>query len=119
MLFDGGWPDAPHRTLRNSTVEAWERAGCPAPPARPGEGELVARGADGRPIQRYAADAPVADATGDVEALALYAGQSAGVVKHARSAAAIVQELVAGAASAISSAAARAGEPSEAVIQHR
>src|SRR5204863_2301353 len=24
-LFDRGWPDAPHRTLRNSTVEAWER----------------------------------------------------------------------------------------------
>ena len=22
-LFDRGWPDAPHRTLRNSTVEAW------------------------------------------------------------------------------------------------
>lgn len=30
-LFDRGWPDAPHRTLRNSTVEAWERAGRPAP----------------------------------------------------------------------------------------
>jgi nitronate monooxygenase len=29
-LFDRGWPDAPHRTLRNSTVEAWERAGRPA-----------------------------------------------------------------------------------------
>jgi NAD(P)H-dependent flavin oxidoreductase YrpB (nitropropane dioxygenase family) len=30
-LFDGGWPDAPHRTLRSSTIEMWEHAGrrCP------------------------------------------------------------------------------------------
>jgi NAD(P)H-dependent flavin oxidoreductase YrpB (nitropropane dioxygenase family) len=34
-LFDRGWPDAPHRTLRNSTVHAWERAGRPAAPDRP------------------------------------------------------------------------------------
>jgi nitronate monooxygenase len=104
-LFDGGWPHAPHRTLRNSTVEAWERAGRPAAPARPGEGDVVARTRDGRPIHRYAADAPVAGATGDVEALALYAGQSAGIVKHARPASEIVHELVAGAAHAFSSAA--------------
>ena len=24
IVFDRGWPDAPHRTLRNSTVEAWD-----------------------------------------------------------------------------------------------
>jgi len=35
-LFDRGWPDAPHRTLRNSTVEAWEQAGRPASGSRPG-----------------------------------------------------------------------------------
>jgi DNA-binding NarL/FixJ family response regulator len=28
-LFDRGWPGAPHRTLRNSTVQASERAGRP------------------------------------------------------------------------------------------
>ena len=28
--FDGGWPDAPHRVLSNSTLQAWERAGRPA-----------------------------------------------------------------------------------------
>jgi NAD(P)H-dependent flavin oxidoreductase YrpB (nitropropane dioxygenase family) len=36
-LFDRGWPAAPHRTLRNSTVEAWERAGRPASGSRPGD----------------------------------------------------------------------------------
>jgi nitronate monooxygenase len=29
-LFDVGWPKAPHRVLRNSTVTAWEAAGRPA-----------------------------------------------------------------------------------------
>ena len=29
-LFDIGWPNAPHRVLRNSTVAAWEAAGRPA-----------------------------------------------------------------------------------------
>jgi hypothetical protein len=28
-LFDIGWPKAPHRVLRNSTVTAWEAAGRP------------------------------------------------------------------------------------------
>ena len=28
--FDGGWPDAPHRVLRNATLTAWEAAGRPA-----------------------------------------------------------------------------------------
>jgi hypothetical protein len=65
---------------------------------------VVACARDGRHIYRYGADAPLAGATGDVEALALYAGQSAGIVRHARPAAAIVDELMVGAASAFSSA---------------
>ena len=40
-LFDGGWPDAPHRTLRNSTVGVWERAGRPPTGTRPGEGDVL------------------------------------------------------------------------------
>ena len=36
--FDGGWPDAPHRVIRNSTLAGWEAARCPAAPDRPGEG---------------------------------------------------------------------------------
>jgi NAD(P)H-dependent flavin oxidoreductase YrpB (nitropropane dioxygenase family) len=34
-LFDRGWPNAPHRTLRNSTVRACERAGRPGAPTAP------------------------------------------------------------------------------------
>lgn len=41
-LFDVYWPDAPHRVLRNSTVDAWGAAGRPPSGERSGEGELVA-----------------------------------------------------------------------------
>jgi NAD(P)H-dependent flavin oxidoreductase YrpB (nitropropane dioxygenase family) len=102
-VFDGGWPDSPHRALRNSTVEAWERAGRPAAPGRPGEGDVVARAPDGACLYRYGAEIPVRGATGDVEALAHYAGQSAGIVEHVRPAATIVDELVRGAAEALGS----------------
>jgi hypothetical protein len=40
-LFDIRWPNAPHRTLRNRTVEAWEAAGRPPTGQRPGEGEVI------------------------------------------------------------------------------
>jgi NAD(P)H-dependent flavin oxidoreductase YrpB (nitropropane dioxygenase family) len=102
-VFDGGWPDSPHRALRNSTVEAWERAGRPAAPGRPGEGDVVARAPDGACLYRYGAEIPVRGATGDVEALAHYAGQSAGIVEDVQPAATIVDELVRGAAEALGS----------------
>jgi nitronate monooxygenase len=97
-LFDRGWLDAPHRTLRNSTVRAWERAGRPAAPERPGEGDVVARAPDGNRLYRYGPDPAVGGATGDVEALALYAGQSAGIVRDLLPAPAIVEELTTDAA---------------------
>ena len=62
---------------------------------------MVAHAPDGTCLYRYGANAPVSGTTGDVEALALYAGQSAGIIKDVRPAAAIVDELVAGAAEAL------------------
>ncbi len=100
-LFDRGWPHAPHRTLRNSTVRAWEGAGRPDEPNRPGEGGVIAHGPDGKPLYRYGPEPPAAGTTGDVEALALYAGQSAGLVKELLPAADIVDELVTGAVRAL------------------
>jgi NAD(P)H-dependent flavin oxidoreductase YrpB (nitropropane dioxygenase family) len=95
--FDGGWPDAPHRVLRNSTLDAWERAGRPARPTRPGEGELLAHAPDGTALYRYDATPPMPGVTGDVEALALYAGQSAAIVDELQPAAQIVDQMVTGA----------------------
>jgi NAD(P)H-dependent flavin oxidoreductase YrpB (nitropropane dioxygenase family) len=94
-LFDGGWPDAPHRVLRNSTVEAWEAAGRPAPGARPGEEDDIAARPDGSPIKRYASATPHFSTTGDIEALPNWAGQGVGLVTRTQPAAEIVAELVA------------------------
>jgi nitronate monooxygenase len=95
-VFDGGWPDAPHRTLRNSTLEAWAQAGSPAPGSRPGEGEILARRRDGSGVPRYASALPLAEMEGEIEGLSLWAGQSVGLVSRVRPAAEIVAELAAG-----------------------
>jgi nitronate monooxygenase len=94
-LFDVGWPEAPHRALRNTTVDAWEAAGRPEPGARPGEGEDVAARADGSAIKRYSSSTPHSSMTGDLETLPNWAGQGVGLVTQAQSAAEIVRELVA------------------------
>jgi NAD(P)H-dependent flavin oxidoreductase YrpB (nitropropane dioxygenase family) len=94
-LFDRGWPDAPHRVLRNSTVEAWEQAGQPASGSRPGEEDEPASRADGSPINRYSASTPTAAMGGDVEPLPHWAGQGVGLVTREESAADVVTSLVA------------------------
>jgi len=94
-LFDVGWPDAPHRALKNSTVRLWEEAGRPASGARPGEGEPVAARADGSPVPRYSSSPPRQGMTGDLEALALYAGQGAALVREVLPAGEIVRTMAA------------------------
>lgn len=74
ICFDGMWPDAPHRTLRNSTFMGWDAAGRPTAGGRPGEGEVILREADGTEVPRYSAMLPTRDSQGDWEAAALYAG---------------------------------------------
>jgi NAD(P)H-dependent flavin oxidoreductase YrpB (nitropropane dioxygenase family) len=88
-LFDVGWP-APHRVLRNSTYERWEAGGCPPSGRRPGEGEEVAPG-----IPRYAVNMPLAGVEGDVEAMAMYAGQGVGAIDAVEPAGAIVERYAA------------------------
>lgn len=92
-LFDGGWPDAPHRAIRTATVERWEAAGRPPAGSRPGEGEIVGTGAAGEPIYRYWDMLPGPATKAVMDDLALYAGQSAGVVHTVQPAAEIVRQL--------------------------
>ena len=87
-LFDVGWPASPHRVLRNSTYKRWEAAGGPPSGERPAEDEDVASG-----IPRYAANLPLAGMEGDVEAMAMYAGQSVGAIAEVEPAAAIVERF--------------------------
>ena len=93
-VFESGWPNAPHRTLRNSTLTNWEASGSPPSGSRPGEGEAIAIWTDdGTPITRYSAASPGPEVTGEVEAMALYAGQSTGLVSRLQSAHDIVKEM--------------------------
>jgi nitronate monooxygenase len=92
-LYDVGWPGSPHRALRNSTARAWEAAGRPPAGQRPGEGDVIAHFASGEPIVRYEPAPPMAGTTGDIEALSMWAGQSAALARKPQSAADIVAEL--------------------------
>jgi NAD(P)H-dependent flavin oxidoreductase YrpB (nitropropane dioxygenase family) len=93
-LFDRGWAEAPHRALRNSTVEAWEQAGRPPSGSRPGEDDEPATRPNGTPINRYASATPAAMMGGDVEPLPHWAGQGVGLVTREEPAADIVRSLV-------------------------
>jgi nitronate monooxygenase len=93
-LYEVGWPDAPHRAIRNSTAEMWEAAGEPPPGSRPGEGEVIAHFASGEEILRYSPAPPLVGTTGEIEALSLWAGQSVALARQSQPAAEIVAELV-------------------------
>lgn len=81
-------PLSPHRVLRSAlqAAEALDEDVI---------GEMNLDGARS-PVPRFSPDNPTADATGHVEAMALYAGQGVGSVRRREPAAAIVADLSAG-----------------------
>jgi nitronate monooxygenase len=93
-LFDGGWENAPHRTIRNSTIIEWERAKSPKSGQRPHEGEIIGESLTGACIKRYDDTIPLEETTGDLEAMALYAGQSLGLIEGILPAAEIIQQII-------------------------
>lgn len=52
--FDGGWPNATHRVIRNSLFNAWESAGRPQPGGRLRENQLLTEGDVSGEIMKYA-----------------------------------------------------------------
>jgi nitronate monooxygenase len=96
-LFDVGWPDAPHRALRNKTVEEWEAAGCPPSGQRPGEGEVIGIRHlpwGDRPWHRYEVGMLSPDFEGDPEYAVMWAGESVDAVRDVKPAAEILRDLV-------------------------
>jgi nitronate monooxygenase len=91
--FDGNWPYALHRVLRNATLASWEAAGCPPTGRRPGEGDVVARQQTGAAVIRYVDTPPNFDMQGNVMACCLYAGTGVGKITDVRPAGALVKEL--------------------------
>jgi nitronate monooxygenase len=97
VLFDIGWPDAPHRVLRNKAVVEWEAASRPASGQRPGEGVIIgtiALGGTTIEVPRYSVFPPLSSFTGDMEYNALYAGESCSLVNDIKPAGQIIQDLV-------------------------
>jgi NAD(P)H-dependent flavin oxidoreductase YrpB (nitropropane dioxygenase family) len=96
ILFGGGWPNAPHRVLRTSFVDQWLAKPERGNENRPDE-PVVAEsrlGGEVFPIRRFMVFPPNRETTGAVETMALYAGQSAGLVREQKPAGQIVAELM-------------------------
>jgi NAD(P)H-dependent flavin oxidoreductase YrpB (nitropropane dioxygenase family) len=95
-LFSVGW-DAPHRALRSS-IEA----------ARSLASEIVGStewGGNTIPIERFSVMSPDRETTGEIRAMALYAGRSVEHAREAKPAREIVAELMGGAEALLRSAA--------------
>jgi NAD(P)H-dependent flavin oxidoreductase YrpB (nitropropane dioxygenase family) len=95
ILFGHGWPNAPHRTLRTRFVEQWLGNESRAQESRPDE-PVIGRTSIGDqefPIQRFMSFPPSTRVSGDIESMALLAGQTVGLVKEIKSAATLVREL--------------------------
>jgi nitronate monooxygenase len=93
VCFQGGWPNAPHRALRNRTFVMWDAAGCPPAGKRPGEGDVLATRPDGSQILRYQTASYGRELQGAVEECALFAGLGVDFVKDLPPAAELVERL--------------------------
>jgi nitronate monooxygenase len=94
VCFQDGWVNAPHRVLRNATLEMWEAAGCPPPGKRPGEGDVLTTNAvTGATKRRYGTGSPGPDDRGATQELVLYAGAGVGAIRDVPTAGDLVVRL--------------------------
>jgi nitronate monooxygenase len=94
VCFQNEWANAPHRALRNRTLEMWEAAGCPPAGKRPGEGDILATNAiTGAMKRRYSAVTPEPDDRGSLLEMCLYAGQGVDAIRDIPSAGELVARL--------------------------
>ena len=105
-LFVINWPKgAPVRVLKNSVTEAaGDKLWGYDPDTLPRE--VIAHD-DGHPMHRYDTNSPLRATTGDLEAMALYAGDGVARVKAIRPAAQIMESMMREAVTALRSNAAR------------
>jgi nitronate monooxygenase len=91
--FSVMWPNAPHRVLRSSIAAAEE-----LPEGVIGETRL---GGQAVPVQRFSVICPTTETVGNIEAMALYAGESVTNVRRVEPAQSIVSELISDAENAL------------------
>jgi NAD(P)H-dependent flavin oxidoreductase YrpB (nitropropane dioxygenase family) len=86
--FSVGWPDAPHRVLAAAIARAEATTADPV-------AEMHVDGQGTVAVPRFSTSPPTTATTGDIAAMALYAGQAVGDVRRRQPAAEIVAELTA------------------------
>lgn len=92
-LFAINWPPgSPVRVLRNSLTEANTSGHFGNDPYQREQEQIAVEGA--RPIYRYSTDSPLRNTRGDLEQLALFAGQSAAEIEDVPSAAVRIERMV-------------------------
>lgn len=89
--FEVSWPDAPHRVLASCIDAAGRAASSPV--------AHVVEAAGTTPLERYSTRPPTRWTQGDIEAMALYAGQGVGAVHGRAAAAGVISELMEGVSS--------------------
>jgi NAD(P)H-dependent flavin oxidoreductase YrpB (nitropropane dioxygenase family) len=97
LLFDIGWPDAAHRVLRNKAYNEWEAAGRPTTGKRPGEGSIAGTmplAGTTIEVPKYGIFPPMPGFTGDMEQIALYAGESCRLINDIKPAGQLVRDIV-------------------------
>lgn len=98
-LFGGGWPNAPHRTLRTAFVEQWlseEERGSAQRTDEPIIGETYFMG-QRMPVQQFASLPPEQETVGEITSMALLAGQSVGFANAIKPVERIIKEMIDGA----------------------
>ncbi len=96
ILFGHGWPNAPHRVLRTAFVDEWLGKEARAQESRNDEPVVgnLRMGGHEIPLLRFMGIPPNTATSGDIDKMALYAGQGVGLVREIKPAADVVRELV-------------------------
>lgn len=92
ICFNRGW-NAMHRVLRNNTFNVWEAHGCPLEGSKPGENDVVATHPAHGPIMRYSPASPFPEMTGNIDDMAMYAGEGVSRVKEILSASELIERI--------------------------
>ncbi|EOX98749.1 Aldolase-type TIM barrel family protein isoform 3, partial [Theobroma cacao] len=95
------WPGAPHRVLQTPFFCDWKSLPVHEnETTQPIIGRSIIHGVE-KEIRRFAGTVPNPTTTGDIESMAMYAGQSVGLIKEIVPAGEVVKRLVEGAQLAI------------------
>ncbi|NJO38182.1 MAG: nitronate monooxygenase, partial [Rhizobiales bacterium] len=95
ILFGHGWPHAPHRTLRTPFVEQWLGREAQAQESRADEpviGKVKIAGQD-MPLLRFMGFPPNVDASGEIDAMDLLAGQGVGRITAIEPAEVVIRRI--------------------------